>query len=59
LLCDYCFTASSLFRGGAAAGEIKILKDAEPPDIQFEQPTEVELAINLKASKQIDLSNSS
>jgi putative ABC transport system substrate-binding protein len=39
----------------AAAFVVKVLNGANPGDLPIEQPTQFELAINIKAAKSIDL----
>jgi len=53
-LMSYAIDAVEIFR--RAAGDIdQVLKGANPADIPFYQPTKFELAVNLKAAKEIGL----
>jgi ABC-type uncharacterized transport system substrate-binding protein len=53
-LMSYAIDAVEIFR--PAAGDIdQVLKGANPADIPFYQPTKFELAVNLKAAKEIGL----
>jgi putative ABC transport system substrate-binding protein len=49
---SYAPSYTDLYRRAADFVD-KILKGAKPADIPFEQPTKLELVINLKTAKQI------
>ena len=53
-LMSYGVDVLNLFRRGAAFVD-KILKGAKPADLPVEQPTELELVINLKTAKTLGL----
>jgi putative ABC transport system substrate-binding protein len=53
-LMSYAADVPNLFRRSAWYVD-RILKGAKPADLPIEQPTKLELVINLKAAKQIGL----
>lgn len=56
-LISYGVNLSDLYRRAAVYVD-KILKGAKPAELPIEQPTKFELAVNLKAAKQIGLTGS-
>jgi putative ABC transport system substrate-binding protein len=53
-LVSYASNDADLFKRAAVFAD-KILKGAKPADLPVEQPTKLELVINLKTAKQIGL----